>query len=131
MRFSTASACRLALGPTLALVSVVTAGSFTYDCSNFYLNGDVYQIIGGQMEPQHIPYQLWSDRLAKARAMGLNTIFTYVPWYQLEPSPGVWDYTGSNNISQYFQLAQSHGLNVVLRPGPYIDAEQEWGGFPA
>ena len=84
------------------------------------------------MDPQRIPPVYWRDRLSKARAMGLNTIFSYVYWNLLEPVQGTW--TGAeeaNNIASYFQIAQEEGLNIVLRPGPYICGEREWGGFPA
>lgn len=94
------------------------------------------------MDPQRIPTAYWRDRLAKARAMGLNTIFSYVYWNLLEPSPGEWrndrdqgsseGIAGiSNDIAAFFRIAQEEGLNVILRPGPYICGEREWGGFPA
>jgi beta-galactosidase GanA len=68
-----------------------------------------------------------------------------VYWNLLEPSPGEWrngsDGGGekgreetrgiSNDIAAYFRIAQEEGLNVILRPGPYICGEREWGGFPA
>lgn len=63
-------------------------GSFTYDNKSFFLNGEPFTIIGGQMDPQRIPPEYWRDRLAKASAMGLNTIFSYVYWNLLEPEPG-------------------------------------------
>ncbi|CAK7206630.1 hypothetical protein SEUCBS139899_009430 [Sporothrix eucalyptigena] len=83
------------------------------------------------MDPQRIPPAYWADRLAKARAMGLNTVFSYVYWNLLEPKQGIWDNSGGNNISHFFSLAATAGLHVVLRPGPYICGEREWGGFPA
>jgi hypothetical protein len=63
--------------------------------------------------------------------MGLNTIFPYVFWNMLEPVQGMWNNTGINNIASFLHMAQEEGLNVVLRPGPYICGEREWGGFPA
>lgn len=104
---------------------------FTWNNETFLLHGKPFQIIGGQMDPQRIPNELWADRLSKARAMGLNTIFSYIYWDQLEPSKGTWDSSGNNDIARYFKTAQKQGLNVVLRPGPYICGEHEWGGFPA
>jgi hypothetical protein len=116
----------------LGLLSLTQAvDPFTYNNDTFLLNGEPYRILGGQMDPQHIPHELWPDRLSKARAMGLNTIFSYIFWDQLEPTQGAWDNTGNNDIAAYFRLAQDHGLNVILRPGPYVCAEHEWGGFPA
>ncbi|KAI2470916.1 glycoside hydrolase family 35 protein [Annulohypoxylon bovei var. microspora] len=123
------------LYPAWALPSTTqsaAAPAFTYDRSSFLLNGEPHVIIGGQMDPQRIPPAYWRDRLVKARAMGLNTIFSYVYWNLLEPSQGQWTSTEeSNDVAQFFRIAQEEDLNVVLRPGPYICGEREWGGFPA
>lgn len=106
--------------------------AFTYDNNAFLLHGEPYVIVGGQMDPQRIPPEYWRDRLSKARAMGLNTIFSYVYWNLLEPEQGQWlSDEPSNDIAQYFRIAQEEGLHIVLRPGPYICGEREWGGFPA
>lgn len=113
------------------LFAVVSASSFSYTNTTFLLNGEPYRIMGGQMDTQRIPHQLWRDRLAKARAMGLNTILSYIYWDQLEPTQGAWNTEGNNDIARYFRIAQEEGLNIVLRPGPYICGEHEWGGFPA
>lgn len=105
--------------------------AFTYNATTFLLHGDPYIIIGGQMDFQRIPYRYWRDRLSKARAMGLNTIFSYVYWNLLEPEEGTWMMEDpQNDIVQYYQIAQEEGLHVVLRPGPYICGERDWGGFP-
>ncbi|KAI1805184.1 glycoside hydrolase family 35 protein [Daldinia bambusicola] len=120
-----------AFSPTPTLSAALPA--FTYDRRSFLLHGEPYVIIGGQMDPQRIPPAYWRDRLVKARAMGLNTIFTYVYWNLLEPQPGQWvnDKESSNDVAKFFSIAQEEGLNVVLRPGPYICGERDWGGFPA
>ncbi|KAI1401376.1 glycoside hydrolase family 35 protein [Hypoxylon fuscum] len=108
------------------------APAFTYNRTSFLLDGSPYIIIGGQMDPQRIPPAYWRDRLAKARAMGLNTIFSYVYWNLLEPKQGQWlNGEESNDVAAFFRVAQEEGLKVVLRPGPYICGEREWGGFPA
>ena len=118
--------------PQSSRTQSAAAPSFTYNNSTFLLNGEPYRIIGGQMDPQRIPQIYWRDRLAKARAMGLNTIFSYVYWNLLEPEQGLWlNSEEGNDIAEYFRIAQEEGLNVVLRPGPYICGEREWGGFPA
>lgn len=115
----------------LAGLCLANNASFTYNNQTFLLNGTPYQIIGGQMDPQRIPPAYWRQRLAMARAMGLNTIFSYIFWNRFEPRPGQWDFSGQNDVATYFRLAQEEGLHVVLRPGPYICGEHEWGEFPA
>lgn len=113
------------------LVASAAADTFSYNNETFLLNGEPYQMIGGEIEPQRIPAELWADRLQKARAMGLNTIFSYIFWNEIQPTEDSWEYSGKNNITHFFELAQEQDLNIVLRPGPYVCAEWEWGGLPA
>jgi beta-galactosidase GanA len=35
-------------------------------------------MLGGQIDPYRVPTELWDDRLAMARVIGLNTIFSYI-----------------------------------------------------
>ena len=73
----------------------------------------------------------WSDRLAKARALGLNTVETYVAWNLHEPEPGQFNFTGQADLVGFIEEAARQGLQVIVRPGPYICAEWEFGGLPA
>lgn len=125
------SLLKLALWGSGLAASVAEAGTFTYNNETFLLNGEPYQIIGGEIEPQRVPEPLWADRLQKARALGLNTIFTYVFWNEIQPTQDSWEYSGINNMTRFFELAQENDLNIVFRPGPYVCAEHEWGGLPA
>ncbi|KAI1344158.1 putative beta-calactosidase [Xylariaceae sp. FL0016] len=108
-----------------------SSAPFRYDNTTFYLHDEPFQIIGGQMDPQRVPRPYWSDRLSKARAMGLNTVFSYVYWNDLEVHPGEWNFEGINDIATWFALAQEANLTAVLRPGPFVAGEHEWGGLPA
>ena len=83
------------------------------------------------MHYARIPREYWRDRLKKARAMGLNTVSTYVFWNAHEPKPGVYDFSGSLDAAAFIRMAQEEGLYVILRPGPYSCAEWDLGGFPA
>lgn len=105
--------------------------NFTYNATDFLLDGKPFQMFAGQMDPQRIPHQYWRDRLQKARAMGLNSISSYIFWDQLETTKGNWNFTGENDVAQYFKIAQEEGLKILLRPGSYICGEHAWGGFPA
>jgi beta-galactosidase len=97
----------------------------------FVLDGKPFQIISGEMHYQRIPRAYWRDRFRMARAMGLNTITTYVFWNVHEPRPGVYDFSGNNDVAEFVKEAGEEGLYVILRPGPYACAEWELGGFPA
>ena len=95
------------------------------------LDGQPLQIISGELHYERIPREYWRDRLKKARAMGLNTISTYVFWNVHEPKPGAYDFTGSLDVAAFVRTAQEEGLYVILRPGPYACAEWDLGGLPA
>lgn len=98
---------------------------------HFVLDGKPFQIISGEMHYARIPREYWRDRLKKARAMGLNTVSTYVFWNAHEPIPGVYDFSGGLDVAAFIRMAQEEGLYVILRPGPYSCAEWDLGGFPA
>ncbi|HEX5284958.1 MAG TPA: beta-galactosidase family protein [Bryocella sp.] len=105
--------------------------TLTVSGRQFLMDGKPFQIISGEMHYTRVPRPYWRDRLRKARAMGLNTITTYVFWNVHEPRPGVFDFSGQNDLAEFIREAQAEGLNVILRPGPYVCAEWELGGYPA
>jgi beta-galactosidase len=109
-----------------------SAGSaFGVDGDHFVLNGQPFQVISGEMHYQRIPRAYWHDRFRMAKAMGLNTITTYVFWNEHELKPGVYDFSGNKDVAEFVREAQQEGLYVILRPGPYVCAEWEFGGYPA
>ncbi|KAK9099328.1 hypothetical protein Syun_026373 [Stephania yunnanensis] len=97
----------------------------------FWKDGEAFQIIGGDVHYFRIVPQYWEDRLLRAKALGLNTIQTYVPWNLHEPRSGEWVFEGIADIEAFLKLCQKLGFLVMLRPGPYICAEWDLGGFPA
>lgn len=66
--------------------------------------------------------QYWEDRLLRAKALGLNTIQTYVPWNLHEPKPGKVVFEGIADIESFLRLCKKLDLLVMLRAGPYICA---------
>ncbi|WP_294294726.1 beta-galactosidase family protein [uncultured Chryseobacterium sp.] len=104
--------------------------SFALGDADFLLDGKPLQMISGEMHYPRIPRELWRERMKMAKAMGLNTIGTYVFWNVHEETPGVYDFSGNNDIAEFVKIAKEEGLWVVLRPSPYVCAEWEFGGYP-
>lgn len=113
-----------------ACLQAQTKHTFQLADSVFLLDGKPFQMISGEMHCARIPRQYWRDRMRKAKAMGLNTIGTYVFWNAHEPTPGHFDFTGDNDIAGFVRMAKEEGLWVVMRPSPYVCAEWEFGGYP-
>lgn len=120
--------CLLMLIPA----SVFSQGKPTFEIKNghFYRNGKVTPILSGEMHYTRIPHQYWRHRLQMMKGMGLNTVATYVFWNAHEPEPGKWDFEGDKNLAEYIKTAGEEGMMVILRPGPYVCAEWEFGGYP-
>ena len=97
----------------------------------FVLDGKPFRIVSGEMHYPRIPRAYWHDRFRMAKAMGLNAVTAYVFWNEHEQTPGVYDFMGQRDVAEFVREAQTEGLYVILRPGPYVCAEWEFGGYPA
>ncbi|MGW7721153.1 beta-galactosidase [Streptomyces chartreusis] len=106
--------------------------ALTTSADGFLLRGEPFRIVSGAMHYFRIHPDQWSDRLRKARLMGLNSVETYVPWNLHQPDPaGPLVLDGFLDLPRYLSLARAEGLHVLLRPGPFICAEWDDGGLPA
>jgi beta-galactosidase len=65
---------------------------------------------------------------------GANTTSTYIPWDWHEYEEGKFDFTGetnpARNLIKYIKLCKKVGLDLIVKPGPYILAEYENQGLP-
>lgn len=104
--------------------------TFEVSEGKFLLDGKPIQLICGEMHYPRIPKEYWRDRMKRARAMGLNTISAYVFWNFHERQPGVFDFEGQADLAEFVKIAGEEGLWVLLRPGPYVCAEWDFGGYP-
>ncbi|MFI7503622.1 glycoside hydrolase family 35 protein [Streptomyces sp. NPDC049687] len=104
--------------------------ALTTTSDGFLLRGEPFRILSGALHYFRVHPDQWTDRLRKARLMGLNTVETYIPWNLHEPRPGTLDLDGLLDLPRFLRLAQTEGLNVLLRPGPFICAEWDGGGLP-
>lgn len=105
--------------------------TLTTSSSEFLLDGKPFRILSGAMHYFRVVPEYWRDRLQKMRAFGLNTVETYVPWNLHEPRPGEFHFEGMLDIVKFIETAVAAGLKVIVRPGPYICSEWDFGGLPS
>ena len=103
----------------------------TFDEKQFYLDGNPFRIVSGTIHYFRVVPEYWEDRLKKLRAAGFNCVETYTCWNLHERKEGVFDFEGGVDIARFVRTAKDLGLYVILRPGPYICAELEFGGLPS
>ncbi len=105
--------------------------TFAFSEEKFFLDGKPYQVISGELHPGRIPEEYWRHRIRMAKAMGCNTVSAYLFWNHHEASEGIYDFhTGNRDISEFISTAAEEGMWVIIRPGPYVCAEWEFGGLP-
>ncbi len=105
-------------------------GTFTIEKDGFYLNGEPFRVIAGAIHYFRVPSEYWRDRLIKLKACGFNTVETYVAWNLHEMHEGEFDYSDMLDIEKFLDIAEELGLYAIVRPGPYICSEWDFGGLP-
>lgn len=103
----------------------------TNDDRCFLVDGKPVWLSSGEVHYFRIPAECWPDRLLKARRGGLNCVATPIAWNFHEPREGKWRFSGDRDIVEFVRLAAELGLYVILRAGPYIGADLDFGGLPA
>ncbi|HUI41804.1 MAG TPA: beta-galactosidase [Terriglobia bacterium] len=102
-------------------------GFIRYDSHCFTVNDRDTFLYGAAFHYPRCPRELWSDRLLKLKAAGFNVIETYVFWDYHEPEQGRCDLS---EFEEFVKLVGSMGFLMIVRPGPYVCAEWDTGGFP-
>ncbi|MFD9817962.1 beta-galactosidase [Streptomyces violascens] len=95
------------------------------------IDGKPLSIWSGEFHYWRLPSpDAWRDVLQKMRAGGFNAASIYFDWDFHSPKPGVYDFTGVRDVDKLLDIAREVGIYVIARPGPYINAETDGGGFP-
>jgi beta-galactosidase len=123
---ASALVCALALGQ-----SPRPAHTFALGSTDFLLDGQPFQLISCELHPARIPVEYWTHRIRMAKAMGCNAIAAYLFWNYHEVSEGKFDFTtGNRDVAKFVRAVQAEGMWMLLRPGPYVCAEWDFGGLP-
>jgi len=102
----------------------------TYDAKSFIIDGKRIFLNSGSIHYFRLPKEEWREALTKAKFAGLNCIDTYFAWNFHEENEGEWDFSGDKDCGEFLRLCAELNLYVIARPGPYICAEWDFGGFP-
>lgn len=102
-----------------------------YRGNDFYLNGRKFRILSGAIHYFRTPRGKWKDIIHKAKLMGLNTVETYIPWNVHEPERGKYCFEGMYDVCAFLDEINAEEMYAIVRPGPYICAEWDFGGLPA
>ncbi len=105
-----------------------------YDRQCLTIDGQDRFIYSGAFHYFRCPKELWRARFQKIKDAGFNCVETYAAWNLAEPEPpsSLEDFSKVNlrDFDDWMTLAESFGFNIIVRPGPYICAEWDGGGYP-
>lgn len=126
--------------------------------NQLYLNGEAQPILfGAELQyfrlrggygpnvAPNVVHETWVRALSQMREAGMNTISFYIPWDFHEYAEGQFDFDGtadedrdgrpdypSRNVIGFLKLVKEFGFDkIMVRPGPYINAEWGFLGFGA
>src|SRR2546421_11452521 len=104
----------------------------TFDKYSLMVDGKRLVLWSGEFHYWRLPSpDLWRDVLQKMKAEGFNATSIYFDWGSPSPAPGGYDFSGIRDLDKLLNIAAEVGIYVIARPGPYINAETDPGGFPA
>lgn len=108
--------------------------SFEVKGQHFYKNGKKHFLNSGEIHYFRIKRERWETHLRAALEAGLDTVSTYIPWAWHEFQEGEFDFSGyshpQRDLIGWIELCKSLGLQLILKPGPFILAEFRGAGLP-
>ncbi len=77
----------------------------------------------------------WDDRLNKIKNMGIDIITCYLPWrHHINTKTKEYDFSGktqkNRDLLNFVELCKKNKLYLIVKPGPFIHAETNYGGLP-
>uniref|UniRef100_A0A7N0U170 Beta-galactosidase n=1 Tax=Kalanchoe fedtschenkoi TaxID=63787 RepID=A0A7N0U170_KALFE len=111
-------------------ISVSDGANVTYDHRSLLIDGHRKLIISAAIHyPRSVP-GMWPGLVQTAKDGGVDAIETYVFWNGHEPSPGQYYFGGRYDLLKFAKIVQNAGLYLILRIGPFVAAEWNFGGVP-
>ncbi|KAL5850777.1 hypothetical protein ACOSQ4_008790 [Xanthoceras sorbifolium] len=109
---------------------VLCASEVSHDGRAITIDGKRRVLQSGSIHYPRSTTGMWPSLLRKAKEGGLDAIETYVFWNAHEPSRRQYNFDGNLDLVRFIKSIQDEGLYAVLRIGPYVCAEWNYGGFP-
>lgn len=114
--------------------SSVGVGSVELSQRRILVDGVPRQLFAGEVHYFRLARHDWENRLQLLKNSGFDTVATYIPWIWHELPDGDIDVTGrtdpQRDLAGFIDLCASYGLNVIVRPGPFVMAELKNEGIP-
>ncbi|KAF3969730.1 hypothetical protein ACB098_11G062300 [Castanea mollissima] len=120
----------LVIASLACLYTSSLGANISYDSHAIIIDGERRVILSGAIHYPRSTLHMWPDLIQKAKDGGLDAIESYIFWARNEPQRRKYDFSGNLDFVKFFKLVHEAGLYAILRIGPYITAEWNYGGVP-
>ncbi|MBU4301182.1 MAG: beta-galactosidase [Actinobacteria bacterium] len=107
--------------------------NYRIEDKRLYVDGSPVSLFSGSVQYWRLKPGLWEEILRRVKGMGFGIIETYMPWSVHEASPGRFDFGETDprlDVRRFLELCDAAGIKVLARPGPHINAELTYFGYP-
>lgn len=97
------------------------------------VDGRIRPLAAATMHYWRIERGDWERVLDAIVDAGATAVSLYVPWEAHETARGVFDFGESDprlDLDALLTMIEARDLDVIARPGPQINAEMDWFGYP-
>jgi beta-galactosidase len=109
------------------------SASITVTDGEFRIDGQAERLYGGAVHYWRLDRDAWDGILDSVSDLGFTMISIYIPWEAHEIERGVFDFgqvDPRTDIDAFLTLCEQKGFRIIVRPGPQINSELTWFGYP-
>jgi len=115
----------------IVLLAFASCRSVTFDGRALIIDDHRKLILSGSVHYPRSTPSMWPQIFQHSKDAGLDAIETYVFWNGHEQTEGNFNFAEQYDIVKFVKEAANKGLYVIVRIGPYVCAEWDYGGLPA
>jgi beta-galactosidase len=101
--------------------------------NGLYIGEERVSLYSGAVHYWRLEHDKWEEILNKVKGMRFAAITSYIPWEIHEVQKGVFDFGSIDqrkDIDDFLTLCEKKGVKALVRPGPQINSELTWFGYP-
>ncbi|UCG61391.1 MAG: beta-galactosidase [Candidatus Zixiibacteriota bacterium] len=102
--------------------------------NRFSIGRETYQPFAAELHYFRIEKRYWSICFERIKRAGFRIITTAVPWSVHQDEDKHFDFSGMDDprkdLIVFLELAREFGFKVILRPGPWVAGQLNYGGLP-
>ena len=102
--------------------------AITYDGQGLFEDGKPWLPVSGEYQYSRGDRRSWYKEIAKMKALGIDTVASYVIWIHHEEEEGVFDFSGNKSLREF--VGEVAAAKMKIFSGLPGTAQREWGTAP-